>query len=384
MLASAHRHCFLVLYLPTSRIRTMSKRKAPTSDNVNSEFCDFLMELANYEKNVNRAMHKYNAYRKAAGVLAKHPTRITTGDEAKKLDGIGDKIGKKIDEFVKTGKLVKLEKIRADDTSVAINTLTKVTGIGPAAAQKLVQEGIMSIEDLRKNTDKLNHHQQIGLKYYEDFEKRIPRHEVIQLRDVAVKEIKKLDSEYTCEVCGSFRRGASSSGDIDILMTHPSFTSESGKKDQNILDLCVFKTAKAKKSAVTQVVEKLIIEGRGCLWNFIFGKVGQAFSGRCYKFMGVCQLGDTDSQKDRAYQRIDIRLIPNDQYYCALLYFTGSDQFNKNMRAHALEQGFTLNEYCIRPVGSTGTPGEPLPVSSEEDIFDYLGMEFKKPDERNL
>ena len=30
-----------------------------------------------------------------------------------------------------------------------------------------------------------------------------------------------------------------------------------------------------------------------------------------------------------------------------------------------------------------GTPGEPLPVTSEEDIFDYLGMEFKQPNQRN-
>ena len=30
-------------------------------------------------------MHKYNAYRKAVGVLAKHPTRIKSGAEAKKL-----------------------------------------------------------------------------------------------------------------------------------------------------------------------------------------------------------------------------------------------------------------------------------------------------------
>lgn len=44
-----------------------------------------LSELANYEKNVNRQMHKYNAYRKAVGVLAKHPTRIKSGAEAKKL-----------------------------------------------------------------------------------------------------------------------------------------------------------------------------------------------------------------------------------------------------------------------------------------------------------
>ena len=48
------------------------------------------------------------------------------------------------------------------------------------------------------------------------------------------------------------------------------------------------------------------------------------------------------------------RLIPHDQYYCALLYFTGSDVFNKHMRQYALEHDFTLNEYCIRPVGSTG------------------------------
>ena len=28
--------------------------------------------------------------------------------------------------------------------------------------------------------------------------------------------------------------------------------------------------------------------------------------------------------------------------------------FNKDMRTHALGEGFTLNEYCLRPVGVTG------------------------------
>lgn len=50
------------------------------------------------------------------------------------------------------------------------------------------------------------------------------------------------------------------------------------------------------------------------------------------------------------------RLIPKDQYYCGVLYFTGSDIFNKNMRTHALEKGFTLNEYTLRPLGITGQP----------------------------
>lgn len=51
---------------------------------------------------------------------------------------------------------------------------------------------------------------------------------------------------------------------------------------------------------------------------------------------------------------MDIRLNPYDQFYCAILYFTGSDLFNKQMRDHALHQGFTLNEYTLRPMGSTG------------------------------
>ena len=44
------------------------------------------------------------------------------------------------------------------------------------------------------------------------------------------------------------------------------------------------------------------------------------------------------------------RLIPNDQYFCGILYFTGSDEFNRRMRHHALEKGFTINEYSIRLV----------------------------------
>ena len=71
---------------------------------------------------------------------------------------------------------------------------------------------------------------------------------------------------------------------------------------------------------------------------------------------GVCVLPRTDDEASAppTYRRIDVRLIPMDQYYCGTLYFTGSDMFNKTMRAHALDKGFTLNEYCVRPLGVTG------------------------------
>ncbi|XP_048852780.1 DNA polymerase beta [Brienomyrus brachyistius] len=333
----------------------MSKRKAP-QEKLNEGITDFLIELANYERNVNRAIHKYNAYRKAASVIAKYPEKIKSGTEAKKLDGVGAKIAEKIDEFLATGKLKKLEKIRNDDTSSSINFLTRVTGIGPAAARKFVEEGVKTLEDLKKNEHKLNHHQKIGLKYFEDFEKRIPRAEMEKMEALILQELEVLDPEYIGTICGSFRRGAESSGDIDILLTHPNFTSQSEKQPKLLHD-------------VVDHLESL---------SFITETLSKGDT----KFMGVCQLDHGDGEEN-PHRRIDIRLIPKDQYYCGVLYFTGSDIFNKNMRTHALEQGFTLNEYTIRPIGVTGVAGEPLPVDSEKDVFDYIQWKYREPKDRS-
>ncbi|KAL0979261.1 hypothetical protein UPYG_G00182900 [Umbra pygmaea] len=335
----------------------MSKRKAP-QESPNEGITDFLTELANYERNVNRAIHKYNAYRKAASSISKYPQKLRNGDEAKKLDGVGKEIAKKIDEFLQTGTLKKLEKIRNDDTSSSINFLTRVTGIGPAAARKFFDEGVKTLEDLKNIEHKLNHHQQIGLKYFEEFEKRIPRAEMTQMETLILQELTLVDSEYIGTICGSYRRGAESSGDIDILLTHPDYTSVDEKQPKLL-------------HAVVEHFESI-------------GFITDTLSKGDTKFMGVCQLQQNDEdEEEHLHRRIDIRLIPKDQYYCGVLYFTGSDIFNKNMRTHALEKGFTLNEYTIRPVGVTGVAGEPLLVDSEKDIFDYIQWKYREPKERS-
>uniref|UniRef100_A0A669F027 DNA polymerase n=1 Tax=Oreochromis niloticus TaxID=8128 RepID=A0A669F027_ORENI len=332
----------------------MSKRKAP-QESLNEGITDFLVELANYEKNVNRAIHKYNAYRKAASTISKYPHKIKSGEEAKKLDGVGAKIAEKIDEFLQTGKLRKLEKIRNDDTSSSINFLTRVTGIGPAAARKFVEEGVKTLEGLCSICLKLK---LIHILYFEEFEKRIPRAEMEKMETLILGELEKVDQEYIGTICGSYRRGAASSGDIDILLTHPNYTSQTEKQPKLL-------------HAVVDHLESI-------------GFVTDTLSKGDTKFMGVCQLQQNDEDEEEyLHRRIDIRLIPKDQYYCGVLYFTGSDIFNKNMRTHALEKGFTLNEYTIRPLGVTGMAGEPLLVDSEKDIFDYIQYKYREPKERS-
>ena len=276
---------------------------------------------------------------------------MNSGDEARKLDGVGKQIGLKIDEFIKTGKLSKIDRIRNDDSSISINELTRVAGIGPAKARELFDSGIKSVEELRQNQETLTKGQKIGLKHFEDFELRIPREEISAIEVLVKNELKTLDEKYQVTVCGSYRRGLASSGDVDFLLTHADFTS-----------LCETKNNPHLKKVVKALEDKGLITD-----SLSFGDT---------KFLGVCKLR-------KHFRRLDIRLLPNDQYFCGILYSTGSDLFNKNMRSHALDVGFTLNEYTLRPMDGM-VPQQPLPVFCEEDIFDYLSMDFKQPYERSV
>jgi DNA polymerase/3'-5' exonuclease PolX len=89
--------------------------------------------------------------------------------------------------------------------------------------------------------------------------------------------------------------------------------------------------------------------------------------------MGLCQLS-----KKHNIRRIDIRFIPQESYYTALLYFTGSANFNQQIRRVALSMGYKLNEYYL-----LNNNNIPFKIKSEKHIFDLLNMEYVSPNERN-
>ena len=73
---------------------------------------------------------------------------------------------------------------------------------------------------------------------------------MVQLQDIAFKHINTADPKLVATVCGSFRRGAASSGDIDILMGHPDYVSTSSVK-----------SPKKKPDFVKRVAEVMEKEG---------------------------------------------------------------------------------------------------------------------------
>jgi len=61
--------------------------------------------------------------------------------------------------------------------------------------------GVKTLEDLKRKN--LNHHQTIGLKYFDEFEQRIPRNEMIQLQGVVLRTLQTIDPLLIGTTCGS-------------------------------------------------------------------------------------------------------------------------------------------------------------------------------------
>ena len=84
-----------------------------------------------------------------------------------------------------------------------------------------------------------------------------------------------------------------------------------------------------------------------------------------------------------------------ENYPFALLYFTGSGNFNIEMRVRAKNMGYKLSEYYLSKIQTSKPilPGKtinkkdiigetPVPVKSEKEIFDVLSMDYLEPKDR--
>ena len=100
--------------------------------------------------------------------------------------------------------------------------------------------------------------------------------------------------------------------------------------------------------------------------------------------MGVCKVDKPDSKA----RRIDIKVYPKDQYGYAILYFTGSDLFNRSMRLFAENKGLTLSDHGMFDFSLNGktkvTHGAGVPCQTEEEVFKALGLPYKMPHEREI
>lgn len=272
-------------------------------------------------------------------------------NQVKKVPGLGKQSVEKINEYLETGQITKVEEVKnllvkekEGEKNISnqriLGKFSSVLGAGEKTAQKWWDAGMRSLDDLRKNPNLLTNEQKIGLKYYDDLHTRIPREYIdtfqLMVRYVLAKEVGM--EGYKLIIAGSYRRKNKTSGDIDILIT-------------------------SKKLTLKRIVD--ILQKWGIITDII--------SMQKEKFMGIahCPSGQY------FYFHVDIVFLPKEQWGAGLLWFTGSKGFNIQMRSNAKKMGYTLNQH-----GLFNKNGDQIPVYTEKEIMKALGMKWVPPEKR--
>lgn len=302
---------------------------------------------------------------KAIVALKDHPIEIKSGKEAMELKGIGQGTADRIDIILETETLPELESGDiVSEESKAVTELESVSGIGEKTALRFYRDyGIKSVKDLIEQwqsgkfvvgKNKLTHHMELGLKYYDDFRTRIPRDEIDDFYPTVERFFEEIDPYITFDIAGSYRRKKATSGDIDILFAH--------KKLGTKTDI-----ETSAKSYLSLFIDKLLDEG------YLIDHMDQDFH-TYYK--GVALIKEIP-------RRIDVMIIPYNTYAAALMHATGSGDFNQRIRLHAMKRGYHLSQHGLYKVIKGKKADEPIPTKTEKEIFNILGVAFLQPEDRD-
>ncbi|MBI2107954.1 DNA polymerase/3'-5' exonuclease PolX [Candidatus Woesearchaeota archaeon] len=312
----------------------------------NREVAELLNKIADYLE-LKEDAFRVRAYRKAALVidgLSEDIAEIAKkGPEAlEELPGIGEGIAGKIMDFLEHGKSKALEELKKK-TPINMEELGEIGGVGPKTILKLYRKlSVKNVKDLEKAA-KQGRIREIGglgptvekniLKSIE-FSKRskgrallgyaLPLAEQIAEALRQLREVKRVD------VGGSLRRRKETIGDIDILAT--------SNAPEKVIDFFT------KMPDVRQVLAK----------------------------------GPTKSSIRIEDVQADLRVLPDNIYGAALLYFTGNQQHNIGLRKIAIQKGMKLSEYGLFDKRTNRL----LAGKTEEEVYKKLGMDYIEPEMR--
>ncbi|GAA6048993.1 hypothetical protein JCM3770_005430 [Rhodotorula araucariae] len=317
-------------------------------------------------KVVDKDDFRVRTHKQAANKLRSYRTKLDRFDQLVKIRGIGPKMARKIIEINRTGTHRRLSKFETD-ADKAHKLFSGIYGVSSATAQDLYAAGARSIADLRREPARFGFTKaasMIGLEYYEDLLDRIPRAEMTELYEAVRAIAREIDPKLVVECMGSYRRGADSSGDIDLLVTRDP---ADGKTHEGMVRRL---WRRLRKAGIAQY-ELSTPEG----WDDLDAKIN-----------GLCKL----PREGAKMRRIDVLGVPWDEMPAAMIYFTGNDHFNRSLRLKARRHGYRLNQRGLyKDVSRDPRSGDKLTegvrvkgIESERDIFRVLKVQWCRPEER--
>ncbi len=310
----------------------------------NLEISAIFREIANILEIKGDNPFRIRAYERAAQNiegLTEDIEDFVRDDRLMDIPGVGKDLADKIKEYVQTGKIKAYEDLKKKVPGGLLDLLN-IPSVGPKTAKLLYEElKIKNILDLEKAIKK-NKLQGIfgikektieniskGIELLKRGRERMTLAQAMQVADEFISALKKLSEVKRISVAGSLRRQKETVRDIDILMI--------SKKPKKIMDV---------------------------------------FTG-LPDVATVLAKGETKSSvRTKGDVQVDCRVEEEKSFGAALLYFTGSKNFNIRLRQLAIKRGLKINEYGVFRKNRF------VCGKTEEEIFKILGISYIEPELR--
>jgi DNA polymerase lambda len=400
-------------WMASSRFKSSlaCQKSSSTITHFNQHLTQPLQLMMDIHNALGNSWNKYG-YQKVIAILKSRDYEVTLDnyESLGSIRGVGPKLLEHIYDILRTGTFEKLHNLLANPKVKGIQELANVWGIGYKTAITMYNQGIRSVADLRRRVltapTLLNDRQLIGLRYFEDILKRIPRREVQAIEGIVRYYANKLCPGVAVICCGSYRRGAPSSGDCDLLISHPDAAYGSSLLNRLIDPAHFLRPLIAKLDAV----------------GFLTAHLSNPRDRSPHdhpSYMGVCRVPakfqthyksrsldskyhhqeeplaehETSVPTDQEavsdlHRRIDIKVYPPQAIGFAMLYFTGCDHFNRSMRFYAKKNGWTLSDRglckAVRIRNERIAQSKSVYCPTERSVFEAMQLDYIPPRERNV
>jgi DNA polymerase (family 10) len=314
----------------------------------NADVADAFDALADVSEILGEQGFRVLAYRRAATRIRETGSSIAElalAGKAKELPGIGATIEAKVVELTETGEKSALEKRRAEVPD-EVTQFLRLPGLGPKTAARIWRElGVTTLDGLREAAEqqRVRTLQGLGAKSEE-------------------KILEALDKGLGPE---PERRGLLGQGlpvvreVVEALRAHPAAVEVSAagsvrRGRETFRDLDVIATATDPVALIAHFVELPWV-------------------------LEIAAHGDTKATVvTKQGLRLDLRVVPPEDFGSLLQHFTGSKDHNVALREDAQRRGFSVSEYGVTVVDT----GEVHRFGSEEELYRFLGYAFIPPELR--
>ena len=342
------------------------------------------------------------AYSTSIASLAAYPYVLADTSEILALPGCDDKIARLFHEWrTSDGKLQAVRDIESDPVLNVLHLFYDIWGVGAITAREFYYDnGWRDLDDIVEHGWKsLSRVQQIGVKYYDEFQLKIPRSEVEAIASVVHEHGKRVtDPDLECIIVGGYRRGKPESGDVDLILSH-----RDEAQTYNLIDRVVRSLEKTGHITHTLTMnltntkrdqQPLPLAPIGGGHGFdTLDKALVVWQSQDWPAHEVDLAANPKAKNPNPHRRVDIIISPWRTVGCAVQGWTSGTTFERDLRRYAKKvKGWKFDSSGVRERGT----GRWLDLErwsdpktraktwqeAEKRVFSGFGLEWREPEER--